>query len=63
MVYSLGIINHPNDLIAEKLCVVTGIQVRLGGLRTVELQTLANALAQHVKSWVRFHDLRHGLLD
>ena len=53
----------PNDLIREELSVVLAGEVRLGGLGGVELQRLADALAQHVQRGVRLHYLGHRLLD
>ena len=57
------IIHEPDDLVREQLRVVLAVQVRLGGLGRVQLQTLANTLAQDVARRVGLHDLRHSLLD
>lgn len=51
----------PDDLVGEELAIVLAGQVRLGGLRGVELQRLAHALAQHVHRWVGLHDLGQRL--
>lgn len=53
----------PDDLIAEELSVVGRVEVRLGRLGRVELQTLANALAQDVQRRVGLHNLCHRLLQ
>ncbi len=59
----IGVIHKPDDLVGEEFSIVLGRQVRLSGLWRVELQTLADSLSQHIKSWVGLHYLRHGLLD
>ena len=57
----VGVVNEPDDLVGEELAVVLRRQVGLGRLGGVELQALADALAQHVQRRVGLHDLRHGL--
>mmetsp|Transcript_39335 Transcript_39335/g.83813 ORF Transcript_39335/g.83813 Transcript_39335/m.83813 type:complete len:1257 (-) Transcript_39335:3240-7010(-) len=59
----VGVINEPDDLGAEELSVVLGIQVRLCGLRAVELQTLSDSLSQHVQGGIGLHDLVHGAVQ
>lgn len=59
----IGVVHKPDDLVWEELSVVLGGQVRLSGLRGVELQTLADALSQYVQGRVGLHDLSHGLLN
>ena len=59
----VGVVDEPDDLVREELAVVLRREVRLGGLGRVELQRLANALAQHVERRVGLHDLGHGLVD
>ena len=58
----IGVVHKPDDLVGEELPVVLGGEVGLGGLTGVELQSLADALAQHVQCRVGLHDLGHGLL-
>jgi hypothetical protein len=58
----VGIVYEPNDLVAEKLRIVLGIQVRLHRLRTVQLETFTDSFSQHVNSWVCLHYLIHCLL-
>ena len=58
----IRIVHEPNCLVAEQLAVVLRVEIRFGGLRGVQLQTLTNALAQYVKRRISFHDLRHCLL-
>ena len=59
----VGVVHEPNDLIREQLGVVLAVQVRLRGLRGVELKTLPNALAKNMAGRVRLHDFRHRLLN
>lgn len=59
----VGVVDEPDDLVAEELRVVLRVEVRLGRLGRVELQALADALAQDVQGRVGLHDLGHGLLD
>lgn len=59
----IRVVNKPNDLVAEQLGVVLRVEVGLRGLRTVELQALADSFPQHVNSRVGLHDLVHGLLE
>lgn len=59
----IGVIHKPNDLVREKFSIVLGGEVRLSGLRGVELQTLADPLSEHVQGGVGLHDLRHRLLN
>lgn len=59
----VGVVDEPDDLVAEQLSVVLGGQVGLGGLAAVQLQSLPDTLAQHVQGRVGLHDLCHGLLD
>lgn len=59
----IGIINKPDDLVGEELAIVLRGQVRLSGLRGVQLQAFADAFPQHVQGRVGLHDLSHGLLD
>ena len=56
----IRVIHEPNDLGAEQFSVVLGVQVRLSRLTAVQLQTLADALPQHIQCRVRLHDLVHG---
>mmetsp|Transcript_63136 Transcript_63136/g.136700 ORF Transcript_63136/g.136700 Transcript_63136/m.136700 type:complete len:725 (-) Transcript_63136:4486-6660(-) len=56
----VGVVDEPDDLGAEELAVVLRVQVRLGRLGAVELQALADALAEHVQGRVGLHDLVHG---
>ena len=55
------VVHEPDDLVREELAVVLRGEVRLRRLGGVELQPLANPLAQHVQRRVRLHDLRHRL--
>ena len=57
------VIHKPDDLVGEELAVVLRRQVGLGRLRRVQLQALADALAQHVQRRIRLQDLSHRLLD
>ena len=50
-------------LVGEQLAIILGGQVRLCGLRGVELQTLADALSQHIQRRVGLHDLGQRLDD
>ena len=50
-------------LVGEQLAVVLRGQVRLGGLRAVQLQALADALAQHVQRRVGLHSFTLGQPD
>lgn len=59
----IGVIHKPDDLIGEEFSVILRGQVGLSGLGGVELQTLADALPQHIQGRVGFHDFSHGLLD
>lgn len=59
----VGVIYKPDDLVGEEFTVVLRGQIRLSGLRGVQLQTFADALPQHVQGRVGLHDLGHGLLD
>ena len=59
----VGIVHKPDDLIGEELSVVLRWQVRLSGLRGVQLETLADSLSEDVQRRVGLHDLGHGLLD
>ena len=59
----VGIVDEPDGLVAEQLAVVLRVEVRLRGLRGVQLQTLTNALAEDVERGIRLHDLGHRLLD
>lgn len=67
LVYSdsvhICVIYKPDDLVGKEFPVVLGGQVRLSGLRRVQLQTFADSLSQHIKSRVCLHDFGHGLLD
>mmetsp|Transcript_10676 Transcript_10676/g.30496 ORF Transcript_10676/g.30496 Transcript_10676/m.30496 type:complete len:593 (+) Transcript_10676:6123-7901(+) len=58
----VGVVNKPNDLIAEQLSVVLGTQVRLRRFTGVQLEPLADSLAQHVKGRIGLHDLGQSLL-
>jgi len=57
------IVHEPDDLVGEQLAVVLGTEVGFRGLGRVQLETLPDALAQHVQRRVGLHDLGHGLLD
>lgn len=59
----VGVVDEPDDLVGEEFTVVLRGQVGLSGLGGVQLQTLADALPQHVQRRVGLHDLGHGLLD
>ena len=59
----VGVVHKPDDLIGEQLSVVLRAEVRLSGLGGVQLQPLADALAQHIQGGVGLHDLCHGLLN
>lgn len=50
-------------LVAKQFRVVLGVEVRLSGLRRVELETLANTFTKNVEGGVGLHDLGHGLLN
>ena len=56
------VVHKPDDLVGEELGVVLRGQIRLRGLRTVQLQTLADTLAEHIHSRIVTDELRHGLL-
>ena len=56
----VGVIHEPDDLGAEELSIVLGVQVGLGRLTAVKLQTLADALAKHIQGRICLHDLVHG---
>eukprot|EP00964_Phaeocystis_antarctica_P078146 scaffold48598_cov65-Phaeocystis_antarctica.AAC.1 len=57
----VGVIDEPDDLVGEELAVVLRREVGLRRLGRVELQPLADALAQHVERRVGLEDLGHGL--
>ena len=57
------VVHEPDDLVAEELAVVLARQVGLRRLGRVQLQALADALAQHVHGRVGLHDLGHRLDD
>mmetsp|Transcript_51851 Transcript_51851/g.121766 ORF Transcript_51851/g.121766 Transcript_51851/m.121766 type:complete len:1251 (+) Transcript_51851:175-3927(+) len=59
----VGVVDKPDDLVREQLAVVLRAEVRLRRLRGVELQALADALAQHVERGVRLEDLLHRLVQ
>mmetsp|Transcript_67280 Transcript_67280/g.140139 ORF Transcript_67280/g.140139 Transcript_67280/m.140139 type:complete len:747 (+) Transcript_67280:1153-3393(+) len=59
----VGVVDKPDDLVGEQLAVVLAAQVRLRRLRGVELQALADALAQHVERGVCLEDLLHRLVE
>ena len=59
----VGIVHEPDRLVAEQLAVVLRVEVRLRGLRRVQLKTLTHSLPQHVQRRVSLHDLSHRLLD
>ena len=59
----VGVVDEPDDLVREELRVVLAVQVRLRGLRGVQLKTLPDAFTEDVARRVRLHDLCHGLLD
>ena len=59
----VGVVDKPDDLVGEELAVVLRAQIGLRRLRAVQLQGLADPLAQHVQRRVRLHDLCHRLLD
>ena len=42
------VVDEPNDLVTKKFAVVLGAQVGLRRLGAVELEALADALAQHI---------------
>jgi hypothetical protein len=46
----VGVVDEPDDLVREKLRVVLRVEVRLGRLGRVELETLADSLSEDVKS-------------
>jgi len=58
----VGVVDEPDDLVGEQLGVVLRGQVGLRGLGAVQLQALADALAQHVHRGVVADELGHGLL-
>lgn len=49
----IRVVDEPNDLIAEQLAIILRRQVGLGRLGRVQLQTLANTLAQYVERGIR----------
>ena len=53
----VGVIDEPDDLIAEQFAVVLRGEVGFRGLRGVQLQALAHALAQNIHRRVGLHDL------
>lgn len=59
----IGVIDKPDDLVGEEFTIVLRGQVRLSGLRGVQLQPFADALPEHIQGRVGLHDLSHGLLD
>lgn len=52
-----------SHLVTEQLRVVLRVEVRLGRLGGVELETLPDTLTEDVERRVGLHDLRHRLLD
>ena len=59
----VGVVDEPDDLVREELRVVLAVQVRLRGLRGVQLKALPDAFTEDVARRVCLHDLCHGLLD
>ena len=59
----ISIIDEPDDLVREELRVVLAVQVRLRGLRGVQLKTLPDAFTEDMARRVCLHNLCHGLLD
>mmetsp|Transcript_31891 Transcript_31891/g.87333 ORF Transcript_31891/g.87333 Transcript_31891/m.87333 type:complete len:766 (-) Transcript_31891:1916-4213(-) len=59
----VGVVDKPDDLVREELAVVLRREVWLGRLGRIELQPLADALAQHIERRVGLHDLGHRLRD
>lgn len=57
----IGIIDEPDDLISEEVGVILRVQVGLGGLGGVELETFTDSLTQDVDGGVGFHDFVHRL--
>lgn len=58
-----GATRYDAHLVAEELRVVLRVEVRLGRLGRVELETLADTLAEDVEGGVGLHNLGHRLLD
>lgn len=58
----VGVVDEPDDLVGEQLCIVLRVQVWLSWLARVQLQTLSDALSQHIQGWVCLHYLLHRLL-
>ena len=60
----VGIVDEPDDLVGEQFRVIlAAVEIRLRGFGRVQLEPLADTLAQHMARRVRSHDLRHRLLD
>mmetsp|Transcript_46495 Transcript_46495/g.113223 ORF Transcript_46495/g.113223 Transcript_46495/m.113223 type:complete len:463 (-) Transcript_46495:5607-6995(-) len=60
---NVGVVDEPDDLVAEELPVVLRREIRLRRLRRVELEALADPLAQHVERGVGLEDLLHRLVE
>mmetsp|Transcript_13888 Transcript_13888/g.19296 ORF Transcript_13888/g.19296 Transcript_13888/m.19296 type:complete len:248 (-) Transcript_13888:2958-3701(-) len=59
----ISVIHEPDDLVTKELSVVLRVQVWLGWLRRVELQTLSDTLSEYVEGRVSLADLGQSLLE